>query len=92
LLRNLLSPEQQAQLKILRKSYKPAAIEARLTEKVGLVESRIQDLAGKGCDASAIAEKMQQFPELMRLGKVKEAEALLDRVLKELDAKSDARG
>jgi len=86
-LRNLLTPEQQAQLKVLRKTYKPAAVEARLTEKVGLVESGIQDLAGKGGDASSIAEKMQRFPELMRLGKVKEAEALLDGVLKELDRK-----
>jgi uncharacterized membrane protein len=85
--RGLLTPEQRAKLNDLRKSYKPAAIEARLKDKVALVESGMQDLAGKGVDASPIAEKMQQFPELMRVGKVKEAEALLDRVLKELESK-----
>jgi hypothetical protein len=47
----------------------------------------MQDLASNGRDASSIAEKMQRFPELMRLGKVKAAEALLDGVLKELDSK-----
>jgi hypothetical protein len=30
---------------------------------------------------------MQPFPELMRVGKVQEAEALLDKVLGELEAK-----
>ena len=86
-LRNLLTPEQQAQLKILRKTYKPQAIESRLKDKLEMVEAGVQELAGKGLDASSVVEKMQRFSELMQVGKVKEAEALLDRALKELDAK-----
>ena len=86
-LRNMLTPEQQAQLKTLRKTYNPSAIETKLKDKLLIIESKMQDLATNGRDASSIAEKMQAFPELMRLGKVKAAEALLDGVLKDLDAK-----
>jgi Spy/CpxP family protein refolding chaperone len=86
-LRGMLTPEQQAQLKTLRKKYNPSAIETRLKDKMSIIESKMQDLASNGRDPSAIAQKMQEFPELMRLGKVKAAEALLDGVLKELDAK-----
>ncbi len=62
-------------------------MEAKLKDKLSRVEAGVQKLASNGGDPSAVAEKMQQFPELMRAGKVKEAEALLDRVLKELEAK-----
>jgi hypothetical protein len=86
-LRNLLSTEQQTRLKELRKTHSPSAIEARLKEKLSRVEAGVQKLASNGSDPSSITEKMQQFPELMRTGKVKEAEALLDRVVKELEAK-----
>jgi uncharacterized membrane protein len=86
-LRNLLTPEQQARLKGLRKTYSPSAMEARLKEKVARVEAGLQKLANGGRDPSSIMEKMQPFPELMRAGKVKEAEELLDRVLGEVEAK-----
>jgi hypothetical protein len=86
-LRSLLTPEQQTQLKTLRKNYNPSAIETKLKDKMLIIESKMQDLASNGRDPSSIAQKMQGFPELMRLGKVKAAEALLDGVLKELDAK-----
>lgn len=85
-LRNLLTAAQQAQLKGLRKTHNPSAMEARLKEKLARVEAGVQKIASGGGDPSSIAEKMQQFPELMRVGKVKEAEGLLDRVLKELEA------
>ena len=86
-LRGMLTPDQQAQLKTLRKSYNPAAIETKLKDKMLIIESKMQDLASNGRDPSSVAEKMQGFPELMRLGKVKAAEALLDGILKELDSK-----
>jgi len=86
-LRNLLTGQQQARLKELRKTHAPSVLEARLKEKLARVEAGVQKLANSGGDPSSIAEKMQPFPELMRAGKVKEAEALLDRVLKELEAK-----
>ena len=86
-LRNVLTSEQQARLKELRKTDTPSALESRLKEKLARVEAGVQRLASSGGDPSLIAEKMQQFPELMRVGKVKEAEVLLDRVLKEIEAK-----
>ena len=86
-LRNLLTAEQQARLKGLRKTHNPSAMEVRLKEKLARVEAGVQKIASSGGDPSSIAEKMQPFPELMRVGKVKEAEGLLDRVLNELEAK-----
>lgn len=86
-LRNMLTSEQQARLKELRKTHAPSVVEMRLKEKLAQVETGVQKFAGSGGDPSSIAEKMQKFPELMRAGKVKEAEALLDRVLTELEAK-----
>jgi Spy/CpxP family protein refolding chaperone len=86
-LRNMLTAEQQVRLKELRKTHAPSVLEARLKEKLARVEAGVQKIASNGGDPSSIAEKMQQFPELMRAGKVKEAEALVDRVLKELEAK-----
>jgi hypothetical protein len=67
--------------------HNPSATEARLKEKVARVEAGLQKIANGGGDPSSITERMQQFPELMRVGKVKEAEGLLDRVLKELEEK-----
>jgi hypothetical protein len=86
-LRGLLTPEQQARLKELRQTHNASALEARPKEKVARVEAGMQKLANSGGGPSSIAQKMQRFPELMRGGKVKEAEALLDRVLNELEAK-----
>jgi len=86
-LRTVLTSEQKARLKELRKTDTPSALESRLKEKLARVEAGVQRLASSGGDPSLIAEKMQQFPELMRVGKVKEAEVLLDRVLKEIEAR-----
>jgi Spy/CpxP family protein refolding chaperone len=85
-LRNLLTAEQQTRLKALRKTYNPPAMEARLKEKVARIEAGVQKIVNGGGDPSSITGKMQRFPELMRVGKVKEAEGLLDRVLTELEA------
>ena len=86
-LRNMLTPPQQALLKELRKTYTPSAAESRLKEKLGRVEAGLQKLGNNGGDPSSIGEKMQKFPELMREGKMKAAEQLLDRVLNELEGK-----
>jgi Spy/CpxP family protein refolding chaperone len=85
-LRGMLTVQQQATLKELRKTHNPAALEARLKEKLAKVETGMQKLANSGNDPSSIAAKMQFFPELMRIGKTKEAETLLDKILKELEA------
>ena len=86
-LRNMLTAPQQVRLKELRKTYTASAVESRLKEKLGRVEAGIQKLASNGGDPSSIGEKMQKFPELVREGKVKAAEELLDVVLNELEAK-----
>ena len=86
-LRNMLTAPQQVLLKELRKTYTPSAVESRLKEKLERVEAGVQKLASNGGDPSSIGEKMQEFPELMREGKVKEAEEFLDGVLKELEGK-----
>ena len=86
-LRNMLTAPQQDRLKELRKTYAPSAAESRLKEKLGRVEAGVQKLASNGGDPSSIEEKMRKFPELMRKGKVKAAEELLDGVLNELEGK-----
>jgi hypothetical protein len=86
-LRNMLTAPQQVLLKELRKTYTPSAAESRLKEKLRRVEAGVQKLASNGGDPSSIEEKMQKFPELMREGKVKAAEELLDGVLNELEGK-----
>lgn len=86
-LRRFLSVEQQAKLKELRKTHNPAAIEARLKEKLARVEAGVQKIVSGGGQPVSIMAKMQSLPELMRLGKVEEAEGLLDQVLNQLDAK-----
>jgi hypothetical protein len=86
-LRNMLTAPQQVRLKELRKNYTPSAAESRLKEKLGRVEAGLQKLASNGGNPSSIEEQMQKFPELMRTGKLKGAEELLDGVLDELEAK-----
>ena len=86
-LRNMLTPPQQLLLKELRKTYTPSAAESRLKEKLGRVEAGLQKLASNGGNPSSIEEQMQKFPELMRKGKLKAAEELLDGVLDELEAR-----
>ena len=86
-LRSMLTAGQQARLNELRKTHNPSSVEARLKAKLASVEAGAQKFASNGGDPSSITEKMQQFPVLLHAGKMKEAEALLDRVLKELEAK-----
>ncbi len=60
----------------------PEAMRKRLTEKVALVQAGAQKWAESGRDPSAIGQAMQEkFKPLMDAGKVKEAEAELDRLL-----------
>jgi hypothetical protein len=86
-LRNMLTPQQQVFLKELRKTYASSAAESRLKEKLGRVEAGLQKLGSNGSDPSSLGEKMQKFPELMREGRMKAAEDLLDGVLNELEGK-----
>lgn len=71
----------------------PEDITKRLTEKVERIQAGAQKWAASGRDPAEIFKAMQEkFQPLMQAGKVVEAEAVLDRVLKQfgMDAKSPA--
>ncbi|HEY2342490.1 MAG TPA: hypothetical protein VGH90_05640 [Chthoniobacteraceae bacterium] len=88
-IKNLLTPEQQANLRTLVADGGAKLNEAtrkRLTEKVERIQEGAQKWAESGRDASAIATAMQEkIKPLLDAGKPIEAEAEIDQVLKELD-------
>ena len=92
-IKNFLTPEQQAKLKGITKNGGAPFIEAtrqRLTEKVQHVQEVMQKWVASGRDPSAIGKTMEEkFKPLIEAGKVREAEAELDRVLEQL--KQDAK-
>ena len=92
-IKNFLTPEQQAKLKEITKNGGAPFIEAtrqRLTEKVQHVQEIMQKWVASGRDPSAIGKTMEEkFKPLIEEGKVREAEAELDRVLEQL--KQDAK-
>lgn len=92
-IKNSLTPEQQAKLKEITKNGGAPFIEAtrqRLTEKVQHVQEIMQKWVASGRDPSAIGKTMEEkFKPLIEAGKVREAEAELDRVLEQL--KQDAK-
>jgi Spy/CpxP family protein refolding chaperone len=92
-IKNFLTPEQQAKLKEITKNGGAPFIEAtrqRLTEKVQHVQEIMQKWVASGRDPSAIGKTMEEkFKPLIEAGKVREAEAELDRVLEQL--KQDAK-
>ena len=57
-------------------------VQRTLQNKVQSVQEGVQGWQGEGRDPSPIAEIMQEFDPLMKAGKHKEAEAVLDRALK----------
>jgi len=84
-IKNLLTPEQQAQLRQLVQdggTQLQAATRQRLTEKVERVKQGAQSWAASGRDPSVIARTMEEkVKPLLDSGKVMEAEAELDRLL-----------
>ena len=104
-LKNKLTPEQQAKLRDLKtriaagQAPSPEEKQKTLQAKIEKIQAGIQRWQDEGRDPSPIAETMQQFEPLMKAGKVKDAEALLDKVIKTLDGpnkqktgKNDAGG
>jgi Spy/CpxP family protein refolding chaperone len=92
-IKNLLTPEQQAQLHKIAQDGGAQLAEAtrkRLTEKVERVKQGAQEWAASGRDPSAIRKAMEEkVKPLLDAGKVLEAEAELDRLLERL--KPDAK-
>jgi hypothetical protein len=58
-----------------------AAIQARFQRKMQQVQAGVQRWQAQGRDPSPVAAIMQQFEPLMRAGRLREAEAVLDRAL-----------
>jgi len=87
-IKNLLTPEQQAKLREIASdggAQLIAATRKRLTEKVERVKQGVQKWADSGRDPSDILKTMgEKFKPLLDAGKVIEAEAELDRLLKRL--------
>lgn len=87
-IKNLLTPEQQAKLRVLAKDGTAQLVEdarKRLTEKVERVKAGAQKMAESGRDPSGVLKAMEEkFKPLMDADKVIEAEAELDRVLEQL--------
>lgn len=85
-LKNQLTPQQQAKLHEVKDEIKKQMTDTgpRLHAKMEKVQAGVQRWADSGRDPSPIGEIMQELEPLMREGKIKEAEAVLDRALKEL--------
>ena len=88
-IKNQLTPEQQTKLIAFRKAHgldraPMEELQKRLTEKAGRVRDGVEKLVGKGGDPASIKTIMEEVSALMQQGKHKEAEAGLDRALKEL--------
>src|SRR5262245_58328281 len=87
-IKNLLTSEQQTKLREIAKDGGARLTDEtrqRLTEKVEHLEASAQKLAESGRDPSLILRAMEEkFKPLIEAGKVKEAEAELDSMLKKL--------
>ena len=75
-IKNTLTPEQQAKLRELKA--KTAGFQSRLREAQQLAEGWKRD----GRDLSKFEQAKQGFETLLQQGKIKEAETLLDQILK----------
>jgi Spy/CpxP family protein refolding chaperone len=88
-IKNLLTPEQQTKLSEIAKDGGKQLAEdtrKRLSEKVEHVTEDMQKWAASGRDPSAVGKTMQEkFKPLIEAGKVIEAEAVLDRLLEQIN-------
>ena len=89
-IKNKLTAEQQAKLQGFKKQMAAAdqkGIEQPMQvvrQKLEKVKGGVEEWQNSGRDPSVIAEIMQEFQPLMKEGKFKEAEGVLDRALKAL--------
>ena len=89
-IKNLLTPDQQEKLREITQAAGARNVDEmrkRLTEKVTQVQAGVQQWQASGRDPSPIARAMQEdCKPLLDAGKVREAEAVLDRLLQQLQA------
>lgn len=87
-IRNELNAEQQEiAAKLKRRPQNTNILERRLKAKVARIEKEIQLRLQAGTPPQDVVDSMQKFSSLMESGQVKEAEALLDRLLETLGVK-----
>ncbi len=90
-IKSKLTREQQAKLRDIKikiaagQIRSPEVVEHVLQGKLQNVQEGVQRWQNDGRDPSTIGEAMQEFEPLMKQGKHKDAEALLNRVLKLLN-------
>ena len=90
-IRNKLTRAQQAKLRDIKSKIaagqlrSPEEVQRLLQAKVQKIQDGVQRWQNDGRDPSAVAEIMQEFEPLMKQGKHKDADALLDRALKLLN-------
>ena len=93
-IKNTLTPEQQSKLRALMKEHgvggpaQPDATRERLQSKIKKVQAGVQKWQEAGRDPSEVARIMDEFTPLMGAGKIAEAEAVLERALKALEAEA----
>ena len=87
-IKNKLTTEQEVKLREIKTKIAagqlPSLEEAQrvLEEKLKNVQASVQGWQNEGRDPSKVAEIMQEFEPLMKAARLKDAEAVLDRVLK----------
>jgi len=83
-IKTVLNAEQQKELNVLKQrgpaQFPPESVQKKLDE----IQSEVQKWVGDGRDPAPISEMMQAFSPLIQEGKLKEAHALLDRVLEKV--------
>jgi len=90
-IRNKLTREQQAKLRDIKSKIaagqlrSPEEVQRLLQAKIQKIQEGVERWQNDGRDPSAVAEIMQELEPLMKQGKHKDADALLDRALKLLN-------
>jgi Spy/CpxP family protein refolding chaperone len=90
-IKSKLTREQQAKLRDIKSKIaagqirSPEEVQRVLQGKLQKVQEGVQRWQNDGREPSTVAETMQEFEPLMKQGKHKDAEALLDRALKLLN-------
>jgi len=87
-IKNKLTTEQEVKLREIKTKIAAGqlpsaeAVQRVLERKLKNVQEGVQGWQNEGRDPSKVAEIMQEFEPLMKAARLKDAEALLDRVLK----------
>ncbi len=90
-IRSKLTPDQQAKLREIKNKIaagqirSPEEVQRLLQAKMQKIQEGVERWQNDGRDPSAVAEIMQELEPLMKQGKHKDADAVLDRALKLLN-------